>query len=37
MASVRIVRNMGLGDPATSTLTSSIDEPTAAMSGSNVF
>lgn len=37
MASVRIVRNIGLGDSATSTQTSAVDEPTAAMAGNNVF
>src|SRR5436305_10519811 len=37
MASVRFVRNIGLGDAATSTQTSAIDEPTVAMAGNNVF
>jgi hypothetical protein len=37
MATVRIIRNIGLGDAATSTQTSTIDEPTAAASGDNLF
>jgi hypothetical protein len=37
MASVRLIQNLGLGDSATSQLTSSINEPTAAASGNNVF
>lgn len=37
MANVRIIRNVGLGDSATSTRTSTINEPTAASSGNNVF
>lgn len=37
MATVRLVRNIGLGDAATSTQTSNIDEPTTAVSGENVF
>jgi hypothetical protein len=37
MASVRFVRNVGLGDSATSTQTSTINEPTAATSGNNAF
>ncbi|MFN2477733.1 MAG: hypothetical protein ABR615_00955 [Pseudonocardiaceae bacterium] len=37
MANVRLVRNIGLDDTATSTLTSNVDEPTAATSGNNVF
>ena len=37
MANVRIVRNIGLGDAATSTRTSTVGEPTAAASGQNVF
>ncbi len=37
MATVRLVRNVALGDAATSTQTSNIDEPTTAMSGDNVF
>lgn len=37
MASVRLVKNVGLGDPATSTQTSSVGEPTAAAAGDDVF
>lgn len=37
MASVRLIRNIGLDDAATSTQTSTVDEPTAACSGNNVF
>lgn len=37
MATVRMIRNIGLGDPATSTQTSTINEPTAAASGRNAF
>ena len=37
MATVRLIRNIGLGDAATSTQTSTVDEPTAAASGDNVF
>lgn len=37
MATVRLVRNIGLGDAATGVQTSNIDEPTTTMSGSNVF
>jgi hypothetical protein len=37
VATVRLIRNIGLGDPATSTLTSTINEPTAAASGDNIF
>lgn len=37
MATVRLIRNIGLEDPATSTLTSTINEPTAAASGNNIF
>ena len=37
MATVRLVRNIGLGDQATSTQTSTVDEPTAAASGDNLF
>jgi hypothetical protein len=37
MANVRIVKNIGLGDSATSTQTSTVDEPTAAASGQNIF
>lgn len=37
MATVRFVRNIGLGDAATSTQTSNINEPTTAMAGNNVF
>lgn len=37
MATVRLVRNVALGDSATSTQTSNIDEPTTAMSGDNIF
>jgi hypothetical protein len=37
MATVRLIQNIGLGDPATSERTSSINEPTAAASGDNVF
>jgi hypothetical protein len=37
VATVRLIRNVGLGDPATSTLTGTINEPTTAASGRNVF
>jgi hypothetical protein len=37
MASVRLIQNLGLADAATSQRTSSVNEPTAAASGSNVF
>ncbi len=37
MATVRLIRNLGLGDAATSTRTSTVGEPTAAASGSNLF
>lgn len=37
MASVRLIQNIGLGDAATSQQTSSINEPTAAASGNNIF
>lgn len=37
MANVRIVSNIGLADAATSTQTSTVNEPTAAASGNNVF
>ena len=37
MANVRIVKNIGLGDTATSTQTSTVNEPTAAASGNNIF
>ena len=37
MATVRIVRNIGLGDSATSAQTSTVNEPTAATSGNNIF
>jgi len=37
VANVQIIRNIGLGDAATSTRTSSVNEPTVASSGSNVF
>ena len=37
MATVRLIRNVGLGDAATSTATSTVGEPTAAASGGNVF
>jgi len=37
MASVRLIQNIGLGDAATSQQTSSVNEPTAAASGNNVF
>src|SRR5919112_1231252 len=37
MASVRLIHNVGLGDPATGQQTLSINEPTAAASGNNVF
>jgi hypothetical protein len=37
VASVRLIRNIGLGDQATSTQTSTVDEPTAAASGNNIF
>jgi hypothetical protein len=37
VATVRLIRNIGLGDPATSTLTSTVNEPTAAASGNNIF
>ncbi len=37
MASVRLIRNLGLGDAATSTQTSTVGEPTAAASGNNLF
>jgi hypothetical protein len=34
---VRLIRNVGLGDQATSALTSTINEPSTAASGSNAF
>ena len=37
MATVRLIDNIGLGDQATSTLTSTVGEPTAAASGRNLF
>jgi hypothetical protein len=37
MATVRLIQNFGLGDPATSQLTSTINEPSAAASGNNIF
>ena len=37
MATVRLIRNVALGDSATSTQTSTINEPTAAASGDNLF
>ena len=37
MATVRVIRNVGLGDPATSTATSTVGEPTTAASGGNAF
>jgi hypothetical protein len=37
MASVRLIQNLGLGDPSTGQRTSSVNEPTAAASGNNVF
>lgn len=37
MASVRLIQNIGLGDAATSQRTSTVNEPTAAASGDNVF
>jgi hypothetical protein len=37
MANVRIVKNIGLGDTATSEQTSTVDEPTAAASGEAIF
>jgi hypothetical protein len=37
MAVVRLIRNIGLGDAATSTQTSSTGEPTAAASGDDIF
>src|SRR3954470_15203664 len=37
MAAVRFIQNIALGDAATSVQTSSINEPTAAASGNNVF
>jgi hypothetical protein len=37
MASVRLIQNIGLGDAATSQRTSTVNEPTAATSGNNVF
>ena len=37
MATVRVIRNIGLGDQATSSQTSTVDEPTAAASGNNIF
>jgi hypothetical protein len=37
VATVRLIRNIGLGDQATSTQTSTVDEPTAAASGNNIF
>ena len=37
MATVRLIHNIGLGDPATGTQTLTINEPTAAASGSNIF
>src|SRR5215203_2467461 len=37
MASVRLIQNIGLGDEPTGLQTLSINEPTAAASGNNVF
>lgn len=37
MANVRLIRNIGLGDAATSAQTSSVNESTAAASGENIF
>jgi hypothetical protein len=37
VATVRLIRNIGLGDAATSALTSTVNEPTAAASGNNLF
>src|SRR4051794_11441335 len=37
VASVRLIQNIGLGDAATSTLTSTVGEPTAAASGNHLF
>ena len=37
MASVRLIQNLQLDDVTTSPLTSSVNEPTAAASGNNVF
>jgi len=37
MASVRLIQNIGLGDTATSQRTSTVNEPTAAASGDNIF
>jgi len=37
MATVRLIRNIGLDDAATSTRTSTVNEPTAASAGDRVF
>ena len=37
MATVRLIRNIGLGDAATGTRTSTVNEPTAASTGDNIF
>ncbi|MBA2308086.1 MAG: hypothetical protein H0W01_02015 [Pseudonocardiales bacterium] len=37
MATVRLIRNIGLDDAATSTQTSTVNEPTAASAGDRVF
>jgi hypothetical protein len=37
MASVRLIQNVGLTDAATGTQTSTINEPTTATSGNNVY
>jgi hypothetical protein len=37
VATVRLIRNIGLGDQATSTQTSTVDEPTVAASVDNLF
>ncbi|MER6161653.1 hypothetical protein ABT147_40115 [Streptomyces sp. NPDC001868] len=37
MANVQLIRNVGLDDAATSTQTSTVNEPTVAASNSNVF
>jgi len=37
VATVRLIRNIGLGDPATGALTSTINEPSTAASGRNAF
>jgi hypothetical protein len=37
MATVRLIRNIGLDNQASSTQTSTVDEPTAAASGNNMF